>query len=75
MEKDTKKSLRQKYAGTIALGQIVTDQISKEEFAAIAFYLAQRISGEGNEIETVIQELGTLMDNQIIRSRKVNFQK
>ena len=64
-------TLSQKYPGSKLVGVSLIDAITKEEWVAIAFYLAQRVSAEGQEIKTIIEEFNTLCDNQIIAKKKL----
>ena len=66
------KGKRIRYCGTLHLGPELMEQVSKEEFACLAFYLAAQLR-DNDERQFLIEEFKTLQDNGIIRKRNLKF--
>ncbi len=61
------KAQQQKYCGSALVGIELLTAITKEEWAAIAFYLASRLSE--HPIEEIKDEYNALIDAQIINKK------
>jgi len=59
-----------KYLGSQLIGEEIVDKITKEEFAAIAFFLAQRLGGQ-SEKQIIIDEYNSLCDNGLIFKKPI----